>query len=182
MKGSNVKASSKVKPAPEEHIAAILPHLNPTVRAMVEIQYLTGARGGEIWRMTTGQIDRTSEPWIYKPAYHKTADIGKDRTITLGPRRHRGRAPWLKADPSKPLFSPIEAREAQYARRRQERVTPMTPSQRARSAKPIPNDRRGPCTTRTPISRRSPALAFALVFRGLQAAPNPALLRHQGTP
>jgi integrase len=138
VKGSNVKASKKVKPAPEEHIKAILPHLNPTVAAMVEIQFLTGARGGEIWRMTTGQIDRTSEPWVYKPAQHKTAEIGKDRAIPLGPRAREVIKPFLKADPGKPLFSPIDAREAQYAKRRQERVTPMTPSQRARKRKANP--------------------------------------------
>src|SRR5262249_44359021 len=37
-----VKPSRKVKPAPEEHIRAILPHLQPTVRAMVELQARTG--------------------------------------------------------------------------------------------------------------------------------------------
>jgi hypothetical protein len=56
-----VKPQKKVKPAPEEHIDAILPHLTPSVRAMVEVQRLTGMRPGEVCRMTTGPIDRTGE-------------------------------------------------------------------------------------------------------------------------
>jgi integrase len=133
-----LKPVRKIKPAPEEHINAILPHLNPTVRAMVELQFLTGARGGEIWRLTTGQIDRSAEPWVYEPATHKTAEQGKDRFITFGPRAQEIVKCWLKADPGRPLFSPIEATEAQYAKRRAERVTPMTPSQRARKRKDNP--------------------------------------------
>ena len=47
-----------------------LPIVNPTVRAMVEIQALTGMRPGEVWIMTTGQIDRTPDRfgnWRYSP-------------------------------------------------------------------------------------------------------------------
>jgi integrase len=133
-----VKPSKKIKPAPEEHIQAILPHISPTIRAMIELQRLTGMRPGEVWRITTGQIDRTVDTWIYRPTRHKTIDRGKDRIISLGPRAQELLKPWLKADPDKPLFSPIEATEAQYAKRRQERVTPMTPSQRARKRKRNP--------------------------------------------
>jgi integrase len=74
-----VKPSKNIKPAPEEHIQAILPHVSPTIRAMIELQRLTGMRPGEVWRITTGQIDRTVDPWIYAPARHKTVDRGKDR-------------------------------------------------------------------------------------------------------
>jgi integrase len=133
-----VQPSKKIKPAPEEHIQAILPHVSPTIRAMIEVQALTGMRPGEVWRMTTGQIDRTVDPWIYEPTRHKSENRGKDRTIPLGPHAQEVLTPWLKADPDRPLFSPVEATEAQYARRRRERVTPMTPSQRARRRKRNP--------------------------------------------
>jgi integrase len=106
-----VKASRKVKPAPEEHIRAILPHLQPTVRAMVELQALTGMRPGEVWRLTTGQIDRTGDPWIYRPVQHKTKHRDKDRMIPIGPRAQEVLGPWLKADPDAILFSPREASE-----------------------------------------------------------------------
>jgi integrase len=104
-----VKASRKVKPAPEEDIRAILPHLQPTVQAMVELQALTGMRPGEVWRLTTGQIDRTGDPWIYRPVQYKNAARGKDRVIPISPQAQEVLGPWLKADPNGILFSPREA-------------------------------------------------------------------------
>jgi integrase len=104
-----VKASKKVKPASEEHIRAILPHLQPTVRAMVELQALTGMRPGEVWWLTTGQIDRTGNPWIYRPVQHKNAARGKHRDIPIGPKAQEVLQPWLKAEPDAILFSPREA-------------------------------------------------------------------------
>lgn len=61
---------------------------------MVELQALTDLRPGEVCCMTIGEIDRTGDVWLYRtddvwlysPAEHKTADLGKDRTIALGPR------------------------------------------------------------------------------------------------
>jgi integrase len=108
---NGVKAPKKVKPAPEEDIRAILPHLNPVVRAMVELQDLTGARPGEIRRITTGQIDRSVDPWLLKVTAHKSERFGHDRTIPLGPRAQALLKPWLKADPDAPLFSPKDACE-----------------------------------------------------------------------
>jgi hypothetical protein len=81
-----VRPAKKVKPAPQADIEAILPHLNPVVRAMVQLQVLAGARPGEIRCMTTGQIDRSVDPWIYNPTHHKTERFGTERPIPLGPR------------------------------------------------------------------------------------------------
>jgi integrase len=53
---------------------------------MVEVQALTGMRPGEVWCMTTGQIDRSGDVWLYIPTRHKTVDLGRDRVIPLGPR------------------------------------------------------------------------------------------------
>jgi integrase len=130
-----VKASTKVKPVSEEHIQAILPHVSPTIRAMIELQTLTGARPGEIWRITTGQIDRSGDPWLYRPVKHKTADRGKDGVIPFGPRALEVLGPWLKADPDKPLFSPIEAMGDDWRQLRARRKTKVQPSQRDRRVK-----------------------------------------------
>jgi integrase len=112
-----VKPQRKVQPVSAEHIQAVLPHVSPTIGAMVELQALTGARPGEVCRMTTGQIDRSGDIWLYRPTKHKTVDLGKDRTIPLGPKAQEVLKPWLKADPDTPLFSPIEAMEHEYAKR-----------------------------------------------------------------
>jgi len=42
------------------------------VWAMVELQWLTGMRSGEVTRMRTGEIDTTGKLWIYRPSRHKT--------------------------------------------------------------------------------------------------------------
>ena len=130
-----VKASKKIKPAPAEHVEAVLLHVNATIRAMIELQTFTGAGPGEIWVMTTGQIDRTEDPWLYRPVKHKTASRGKDRVIPLGPRAQEVLKPWLKADPDAVLFSPIEASARHYEELRQSRKTPLYPSSRKRRGK-----------------------------------------------
>ncbi len=79
----------KVLPVSEGDVQAILPHLTPATRAMVELQCLTGMRPGEVVRLTTGEIDRSGDVWIYRPREHKTASRGKDRMVPLGPRRRR---------------------------------------------------------------------------------------------
>jgi integrase len=133
-----VKPSKPVRPVSDEHVKIVLPLVSPQVRAMIELQTLTGMRPGEACRMTTGQLDRGGDIWVYRPTRHKTSDIGKERAIYLGPRCQALLMPWLKADPDAPLFSPIDAVEQRNVKRRTERKTPMTPSQRARRPKSKP--------------------------------------------
>jgi integrase len=142
----NVKPSRKVKPAPQGDIEAILPHLGAVVRAMVELQALTGMRPQEVRLIRTGWIDRSGELWIYRPIRHKTADLGKVREIPLGPRAQEVLMPWLKADPDAPLFSPAESRAAVLKDQRARRKTKVQPSQRDRRKK---NPKRRPGATYT---------------------------------
>jgi integrase len=136
--GRDAKAERKVLPVCEEDIRAILPHLQPTVRSMVELQALTGMRPGEVCRMTMAQIDRGVDPWIYRPARHKTAGRGKDRAIPLGPRVRELLEARLKADPDAALFSPSESVEALRESRRQSRKTRPSPCQLRRKRKRNP--------------------------------------------
>jgi integrase len=125
-----------VRPVEEAHVLAVLPHLRPPVAAMVRLQMLTAMRPGEVIGMTTGQIDRSGELWVYRPRQHKTLYRGKAREVVLGPRAVELLRPWLRADADVPLFSPIEDDAARQAQRREARKTPLTPSQRARQPKP----------------------------------------------
>jgi integrase len=133
-----VREPRKITPVLDEHVDAILSYLPSPVRAMVELQRLTGMRPGEVVIMTMGQIDRNAELWVYRPLRHKTARIGRDREILLGARAQGVLKPWLRADPDAPLFSPIEFLEARNSERRKNRRTPMTPSSRARTRKKRP--------------------------------------------
>ncbi|MCE9566558.1 MAG: tyrosine-type recombinase/integrase [Planctomycetes bacterium] len=75
-----------IKPVDPTHVAATLPHLNRHVRAMVELQTLSGMRPGEVCKMTLAEVDRSREVWVYRPGKHKTAHHGKTRAIHLGPK------------------------------------------------------------------------------------------------
>ena len=69
---SRAKETDKVAPAPVDDVTGLLPFLPPPVRAMVEIQRLTGMRSGEIVIMRPCDIDRTGAIWLYYPTQHKT--------------------------------------------------------------------------------------------------------------
>ncbi len=133
-----VREPKKIGPVADEHVDLVLPHLPPPVRAMAELQRLTGMRPGEVVIMTTGQIDRSEDLWIYRPNRHKTADMGREREIPLGPRAQEVLRPWLRADPDAPLFRPVEFLEARNAERRKNRKTKHTPFSRARKRKAKP--------------------------------------------
>jgi integrase len=53
---------------------------------MVELQRHTGMRPGEVCNLKIGEVDRSKELWLYRPAHHKTAHHGRDRVIPFGPR------------------------------------------------------------------------------------------------
>jgi integrase len=54
--------------------------------AMVRLQRLTGMRPGELLRLTPDAIDRTTDPWTYRPKRHKSQHHNRGRTIFFGPR------------------------------------------------------------------------------------------------
>ena len=62
-----------VIPVPDEHVEAVLPHLRGIVRAMVQVQRLTGMLPGEVCRLRPSELKGDGEVWEYRPARHKTA-------------------------------------------------------------------------------------------------------------
>ena len=48
-------------------------------------------------------VDQSDEIWLYKPPKHKTAHLGKDRVIAIGPRCQAVLARWMR-DPELPVF------------------------------------------------------------------------------
>jgi integrase len=133
-----VRESLPVKPAPEHFIDAAKPLMPPPVQAMVELQLLTGMRPGEACIMRACDLEVAGTVWVYRPASHKTEHHGKAREVYLGPRAQEVVRPWLKLDTTAYLFSPAEAEAARNAQRRQQRRSPMTPSQAARRPKRHP--------------------------------------------
>lgn len=130
-----VRETEPIKPVSDEHISAILPHLSAQVRAMVELQRITGMRPAEVCSMRTIDVDRTAEVWIYRPAHHKTMHRGQTREVFIGPKGQAILEPWLRSDaPESPLFSPAEAEKARHAARSAARKTPKWKSHMKRNA------------------------------------------------
>lgn len=71
-----VRESAKVRPVDEALINATLPFMPPEIAVMVETQFLTGARSGEVCIMRSSDIDMSKDVCVYKPQHHKTEDLG----------------------------------------------------------------------------------------------------------
>jgi integrase len=108
LKEGRSAAREKELPGPVEDadIEAILPHVSPIVRDIVQAMRLSGMRPGEALGMTVEVVD-TTDPvcWLYRPRRHKTIHRGRQRVIHLGPRCQAILAPYfLKAGGSGPVF------------------------------------------------------------------------------
>ncbi len=111
----------------------MLPYLTVPVRAMVQIQRLTGMRPGEVVILRPCDIERTSgKTWVYRPESHKTEHHDIARVVFLGPKAQAILAPFLFRNPGAYCFSPREAVEELRRRQREIRKTPIQPSQRDR--------------------------------------------------
>lgn len=117
-----VREAPPIRPVPEAHIEAMLPHVARPVAAMIRLQMLTGMRPGEVTMMRGCDLDTTGKLWAYTPESHKTEHHDRKRVIYLGPKAQRVLGPMLKADLQAYLFSPVDAvqqqREAKHAGRR----------------------------------------------------------------
>jgi site-specific recombinase XerD len=147
---SGARESEPVRPVADEVVDATLALLSPMLRAMAEVQRLTGARPGEICRLRVMDLERSQPVWVYRPGSdrgpegeHKTSGHGHERAVLIGPRAQEILRPWLETDPAAYVFSPRRSETLRNAARRQTRKTPMTPSQAARRPKSKPERPRG---------------------------------------
>src|SRR5207244_4500969 len=62
---TDAREMEPVKPVPDATVEATLPHLWPTVRAIVELQRLTGMRPGEVRHFKPADLDTSGELWVY---------------------------------------------------------------------------------------------------------------------
>jgi integrase len=143
---SLARETEPVAPVPDEWVRPALPHLTPQVRAMVQVQELTGMRPQDVRNLRTGDLDMTGEVWVYRPWTHKTEHHGHARRVAIGPRAQALLQPFLKPHaPQAYVFVPREAVAALRAQRAQRRKSRRTPSElsRPRTADPrrAPKDR-----------------------------------------
>lgn len=75
-----------VQPVSAKHVAMAMEKLPPVVCDMIRFQRRTGARPGEVCRMTPAEISRQGDVWEWRPIRHKSQHRGKERVIPVGPR------------------------------------------------------------------------------------------------
>jgi integrase len=105
---AGVKETDPVIPAPEEHVWAVHGVVPPQIQAMIELQWWTGMRPGEVVLVRPCDIDRSDDVWIYTPESHKREHHELPRPIAIGPRAQAVLLPWLETAcaPQAYLFSP----------------------------------------------------------------------------
>lgn len=123
---TEAKESEPVTPVADAIVTATLAHVSPQVRAMIELQLLTGMRPGEVVSMRSCDVEMTTPLWTYRPSTHKTQHHGHARTIYLGPKAQAILQPFLRHDLQAFLFSPSEAEAARREALRAARKTPLS--------------------------------------------------------
>lgn len=125
-----VKESDPVRPVSERDVWKVLPLLPAPLAAMVELQWWTGMRPGEVVLMRGTDLDMQGECWMYTPSSHKVEHHGLGRTIAIGPRGREIVRRFLKReDLAAFLFSPRDAVVERLAERSANRKTPLRPSE-----------------------------------------------------
>lgn len=173
---SPARETAPVRPVADQLVEATLPFLLPPVAALVQVQRCTGMRPGEAVRVRPCDLDTSGDVWVYRPGSdqgphgrHKTAYRGQDRIIVIGPRGQAVLRPFLAGRESNAYcFSPAEARAAYDAERRQNRTTPMTPSQQKRTLKARPKRKPG---QRYTVSSYAQAITYGCVKAHVVACP-----------
>lgn len=163
-----------VRPANSADVKAALPHMPPTVAAVVRLQVLTGARCGELLSMKAAEVDRTGEVWRFNPTVHKGTWRGKFRSIPIGPESQRLLEPYLLKAGDEFVFSPARSEEDRNADRSAERKTKRWPSHMRRNATKRVSDREG-----APGARYSTNTLRRAVVRACDAAGVSRFTPHQ---
>ncbi|MGE3803819.1 MAG: tyrosine-type recombinase/integrase [Gemmataceae bacterium] len=132
---SKARETEKVKPVPQAFVDAVLPHVLAPIKALIELQALTGMRPGEACQMRACDIDMSGPLWMYRPAHHKTELLGHDRIIPLGKRAQAIIKPFLTLNMGAHLFSPREGMALYLAEKRRLRKSKVQPSQVSRKRK-----------------------------------------------
>jgi integrase len=167
----------KVMPVRDEVVNATLPHVLPPVRAMVELQRLTGMRSGEVVIMRGCDLNMSGELWAYRLAVHKTDRHGHVRDVMLGKAAQEIIRPFLRTNLEEYLFRPDEALAKRRAERSAKRRTKRWPSHLRRN-----RAKRKLLPRRTPRERYSTASYARAITRACEIARvelwTPHQLRH----
>ena len=150
--GGMIPPESKETPLVDvNHVLACLPHMSPVLKAMVVLEFNTGMRPSEIFKMKPILIDRTGDEWIYRLGMkgpdgepietHKTQKkTRKSRVIPIVGASREALEPFMDRDANAYCFSPAESRQWWRDQASAKRTTPLNqgefPGSRAARRKP----------------------------------------------
>jgi integrase len=137
---TEARESEPVRPVPDAWVDAVLPFVTAEVAAMIQVQRCTGMRPGEVVMLRMSEIDTSGDIWVFQPTDHKTRWRDHSRQVPIGPKAQAVIKQFTTLNPADYLFSPRRAEERRHALRREQRKSPMTPSQALR--KPLARPRR----------------------------------------
>lgn len=89
---------------PAENLQAVRAELQDRHRDVFDLLLLTGARPGELFGLTIGDIDRSGDVWRADLQQHKTRHKGKDRVLFFNRDAQAIILRHLKADPASRLL------------------------------------------------------------------------------
>lgn len=132
------RPAEPVEPADPDAVRRTLPFLRSPVRALVLLEWATGARPSELCGMTVGEVRRTGRVhipgvgatdldaervWAYVPEKHKTSHKGKSRFVVFGPAEQEILTPFLDGrGPGEFVFRPKEGIDELRREQRVERL------------------------------------------------------------
>ena len=186
---TTAKPPRKVKPVPDADIEEVRQVVSPQIRALIDLQLLTGARPGELVRLRPKDIHRSAGKadggvWTATLEDHKTAHLGKEpRVIMFGPQAQAILAPFMFRGDDAFLFSPAEAEKWRHEEARANRKTRVQPSQqkrnedrRLRQRKRPPSDQYDVATYRRAIKRAVGRINEARRAESTAAGVDPVLM------
>ncbi len=80
------RVTAAVMPVSREDVDKTLAVCGQGIKDMVELQWLTGMRPGEVCNLRPCDVNRIKAVWIYCPHTHKTEHKDKTRRIAIGPQ------------------------------------------------------------------------------------------------
>lgn len=109
-----------------ERIVAVYKHVSQRTQDLIYLQFLCGARGGELLKLTTAMVDQTGEIWEARLVKHKTAHHGKERRLQFAGHAQEILKRYLDANaPDRRLFPLTVGSYRQAVRRGCERAFGM---------------------------------------------------------
>lgn len=122
-----------VRPIDEHYVAITKEYAPKVVADMIELQWLTGMRPGEVCAMRPCEIDRSGDVWVYSPPGHKMAHKQQPRFICFGSRAQALLVSYLESRPPAAfVFSAKVAHAQRLEAKRLARKTKLWPSHTSR--------------------------------------------------